>query len=640
MPWVAIRVARRKGSSNKSVCRIVTSRRCSGRPGGTIRLSQVLIQDYGTSPDGCAAVGVSGTLGIGICAIRGVFRRPARRVAYPSRGPVDCSCCARQIPLGKVRCPYCGTPTGDHARLGSRALRPQSLPTVGDARGYQEPALVDHEHTLRRLRTAWRAARGGQGHLIALVGENGSGRSRLIRELGSTIDEEAPEGCWLIGQAHSYDTYQPLHLLAGLLSPWAEVGTEDDVRAQLATALMALAEGAPAQERWALLALARETRDTADRDALVALPLAETLAQALRRVVGAAPLIIVLEDLEWADAASLLVLDDLLPRLLGGAALVLYTHHADWSHDWPDVPRQSQLYLGALVHPDSRRLIANVAAGYPLAPAVVEALAVGAQGNPLLVEQATLAAIEAALDASTLLPLTLQTAIRARIAALSPAAREVVLAAAVLGQQFTYRGVAMVTEATLPAPVLLDAALRELSTRRLVIRWRDGTEVTYRFAHALIQEVVYGLLSAPQRQALEARMADWLLTEGALHRRGFSSVLGELDQLIGQLPAAPPAPGQAAVLDALAADPTRPIPVDLLARGDARREEVLARIVLADLPAEQRASLVLCLEHGYSYAQAGEMLGLARETVREHVYGARQMFKRLDDARRLAERAQ
>ena len=514
-------------------------------------------------------------------------------------------------------------------------LRPHTIQTIGAAQGYQESPLVDHDHAMRRLRTTWRASHGGQGHLISLVGENGTGRSRLIRELSVTIDEDAPEACWLIGQAHSYATYQPLHLLAGLLAPWTEEGTAGDVRAQLTTALIALAVDAPAQERWALLALAREVRDTDDRDALVALPLAETLAGALLRVVATTPLVIVLEDLEWADAASLLILDSLLPRLLSGAALVVYTHHPDWSHEWPDVPRQSQLYLGALAHPDSRQLIRNVAIA-PLDPAIIEALAVGGQGNPLLLEQATLAAVEAGLDDPTLLPLTLQTAIRARIATLPATAQEVLLAAAVLGQQFAYRALAMITESSLNDPGLLDAALRELTDRRLVVRWRDGAEVTYRFAHALIQEVAFGTLPAARRHALEARMADWLLTEGALQRRGVGSVIGELDRLISQVPVAVPTTEQDAVIDALAADPSRPFPIESLAHGNSRRDETLARIVLADLPAEQRASLVLCLEHGYTYAQAGEMLGLSREVVREHLHGARQMFKRLADARRSA----
>jgi predicted ATPase len=548
---------------------------------------------------------------------------------------VDCPHCARHISFGKARCPHCGAVVGPRPILGSAVLRPDTLPTIGAAQGYQEAALVDHDHAMRRLRTTWRAAHGGQGHLISLVGENGSGRSRLIRELSTTIDEEAPDGCWLIGQAHSYATYQPLHLLAGLLAPWAEAGTAGDVCAQLTTALIALADGAPVQERWALLALAREVRDTQDRAALVALPLAETVAGALQRVIGTAPLILVLEDLEWADAASLRILDNLLPRLLGGAALVVYTHHADWSHEWPDVPRQSQLYLGALSHPDSRQLIRNIAVG-PLDPVIVEALAVGGHGNPLLLEQATLATVEAALDDPALLPVTLQTAIRARIATLPATAREVLLAAAVLGQQFAYRALAMLTEVTLREPGLLDAALRELTRRRLVVRWRDGAEVTYRFAHALIQEVAFGTLPAARRQRLEARMADWLLTEGALQRRGAGGVIGELDRLISQVPVVTPTPGRDAALDALVVEPTRPLPTELLAHGDARRDETLARIVLADLPAEQRASLVLCLEHGYTYAQAGEMLGLSREAVRDYLHGARQMFKRLADARRLA----
>jgi hypothetical protein len=548
---------------------------------------------------------------------------------------VDCPRCARQIPIGRARCSHCGAVGGGRLALGSAVLRPHTPPLGGAGQGYQEPPLVDHDHAMRRLRATWRAAHGGQGHLISLVGENGSGRSRLIRELSTTIDEEAPEGCWLIGQAHSYATYQPLHLLAGLLAPWTEAGTGGDVRAQLTTALIALAADAPAQERWALLALARAVRDTEDRDALVALPLAEMAAQALRRVIGAAPLIVVLEDLEWADAASLLILDDLLPRLLNGAALVVYTHHADWSHDWPEVPRQSQLYLGALSHPDSRQLVRDVAP-VPLPPTIVEALAVGGHGNPLLLEQATLATVEAALDDPALLPLSLQTAIRARIATLPTTAREVLFAAAVLGQQFAYRALAMLTEATLHAPGLLDAALRELTRRRLVVRWRDGAEVTYRFAHALIQEVAFGTIPAARRPLLEARTADWLLTEGALQRRGVGSVIGDLDRLISQVPVATPAPEQDAVLDALTAEPSRPIPVELLAHGAARRDETLARIVLADLLPEQRASLVLCLEHGYTYARAAEMLGLTREAVRDHLHGARQMFKRLAEARRSA----
>ena len=546
---------------------------------------------------------------------------------------VNCPECARNVTSTNHHCPYCGADLRDANLVGSDILRPQVLPAVGDQHAYREPKLVDHEHTLRRLRAAWRLSLGGQGHLVSLVGENGSGRSRLIRELGSTIDADAAAAYWLVSQAHSYATYLPLSLLADLLAPWAGGAAESDVSARLATALATLAEGASAQERWTLLALARDVRDATARDELGKLPLAEALAPALRRAVGAVPLIVVLEDLEWADAASLSVLDSLLSRLLMGATLVIYTHHADWSHEWPDISRHVQLYLGSLSRPDSLRLVTGVAGAQDLSPELMEAIAIGGHGNPLLIEHATLAAIEAEVRAPALVPVTVQAAIRARMAALSAPVRDVLLAGAVLGQRFAYRAIAMVTEPTVEEPGTLDAALRELSAKRLIMRWREGPEVTYQFTHALVQEVAYGMIRRAERQVLEARVADWLLTEGALCQRGVASVLDDLDYLIAQAPTADDSAERDAVVDDAAADSSiKGAELLHLPRGEKQRAEILARIVLADLPADRRASLVLCLEHGYSYAQAGEMLGVSRETVRDHLYEARKMFKRLHDA--------
>ena len=243
--------------------------------------------------------------------------------------------------------------------------------------------------------------------------------------------------------------------------------------------------------------------------------------------------------------------------------------------------------------------------------------------------------VEGELTNPAIIPTTVHGAIRARIVALPRGTREVLLAAALLGQRFAYRAIAMVTEASTADSTALDTALRELTARRFISRWREGPEVTYRFTHALIQEVAYGALGRAERQQLEARVADWLLTEGALRRRTVGSVLDDLDQLLAQ--AAPPDDGAAG--DEVVAEPPVPavIPTgraiaETLPRNSKRRAEVLARIVLADLPADQRASIALCLEHGYTYAQAGETLGLSRETVRAHLYEARKMFKQLHDA--------
>jgi predicted ATPase len=535
---------------------------------------------------------------------------------------VNCPHCARPVANDLARCPYCGSKARVVRHSGSNILRPQS--DAPDS--YAETPLTGHDHPLRRLRAAWRNAQIGYGQLVSLVGENGAGRSRLIRELGNTIDGEAPQALWLVGQAHSHATYIPFQLLVDLLAPWTGESTERDATARLGSALERLAEEAPTTERWSLLALAREARDPESRGGLPTKPLIEALARALWRVADGAPLVVVLEDLEWADSASLAALDALLPKLTQGPALVVCTHHADWSHDWPDIARHAQLFLGPLAHAESTRLVAAIAGDRELAPATIEALAFAAGGNPLLIEQATLAILERGADDDLApAPATLLDAIQARLAALPPNAREVLLAAAAIGPRFAYRAVAMVTESAMPDRWAIDAALRELTRRRLIIRWHGGPEVAYRFAHGMIHDVAYSSINAAERTSLEARVADWLLSESALRGRAIARIVEEFDQRALQAP-----PDEDRVLGSAPQSPApRPAPTPLDLR---RRADVLARIVLADLSANQRASLAFCLQHGYSYDEAGELLGIGGKEVREHLYNARKLFKRLYEA--------
>jgi DNA-directed RNA polymerase specialized sigma24 family protein len=188
----------------------------------------------------------------------------------------------------------------------------------------------------------------------------------------------------------------------------------------------------------------------------------------------------------------------------------------------------------------------------------------------------------------------------------------------------------MVTEADLPDRWAIDAALRELTARRLIIRWSGGPEVRYRFAHALIHEITFAALGAERRGTLEARVADWLLSESALSGSAFARVVEDLDQRALQADAG----GTDRLVEREPKHLTpraAPKPIDLH-----RRADVLARIVLADLNSDQRASLAFCLQHGYSYAEAGELLGIGAAEVREHLYSARKLFKRLYEASVLA----
>lgn len=553
-----------------------------------------------------------------------------------------CPNCHNSIALGEVRCPHCGGDLPFAARValrrGSAPVRSHSGPGEGTAPtdGYREAPLVDQDHVLRRLKAAWRAAQEGRGQLVSLIGELGCGRSRLIRELGHTIDEGAPGALWLVGQAHSYATYLAYGLLTEVLAPWATDGASRDIPTRLASALAALALDAEGAEREALGGVAAQIRAAANLGTVEPQALAGALGGVVQGAADGQPLVVVLEDLEWSDAASLGVLDLLLAPLLEGPTLVLCTHHADWSHEWPDVARHHQLILGPLPRSESRQLIEILAGDVPLSEPAIETLVVNGGGNPLLLEQATYAVREQGpvqgLGIVPAIPTTLQEAILARLEVLSGDARDVLVAAATIGQQFAYDAVSAVAG----QPAGLDGALRELVRRRLVQRWSAETEVVYRFTHGLIQEVAYSSLRYPERQVLEARVADWLLSESALQGTGAARVIEELTALApasrgrGTL-----APVPVAAVDDLvvgvAVKRSEP-PAWPLAMQQGRRNAVLARIVLGDLTPDRRASVVLCLQHGYSYADAGELLGLPREEVRAHLYEARQIFQRLYDS--------
>lgn len=563
-----------------------------------------------------------------------------------------CPTCLQPLPAewasGDARCARCGVIVLGAPRLGVPAGSAVLGPRDGDVADYP---LIDHEHSLRRLKAAWRRAHEGRGQLVSLVGELGCGRSRLIRELGRSIDEQAPDALWLLAGGRSYATYVAYGLLAQLFAPWTRRGADGDEGGgvgELAEALEALAGGAGRVDRTDLEAAARQL--CAGGGALHPEPLAEVVARALACVAHGRPMVVVLEDLEWSDATSLAVLEALLPPLLEGPTLVLCTHHADWSHEWARVDRHHHLILGPLSAGDSRRLI-EVVVGEDRFPAEsVGALAAAGDGNPLLLEQLALAAREGAFDAraeadfdAPPLPSTLPAAILARIAVLPAGARDVLVAAATIGQTFPYRAVAAVTD----QHPRLDEALRELVRRRFVRRWREGPgrEVLYRFTHGLMQEVAYGSLGGAESRVLEARAADWLLREATLadgkadrvldtvaarrdnarsvQHRGEAVVGGvDTDRLVTLLHREP------------TPDPAKITPWPF-AGGPGSHNAALARITLGDLAPERRAAVILCLQHGYSYADAGELLGLPRDEVRTHLHEARQIFRRLYGASEL-----
>ncbi len=365
------------------------------------------------------------------------------------------------------------------------------------------PPLVGRAHELVALRDAFAAALAGRGALVLIGGEAGIGKTALAEVL---LAKTAGRGALaLVGRCYDLSETPPY-------GPWVEALARaprgDELPTLPLAVLPALGDG--------------EVLDS--REAIIARAVAYFGALATRQ-----PLVLLLEDLHWADPASL----DLLRHVGRGLAtlpfLLLATYRADEiAHEHPlavllpTLVRESRVVRLDLRPLDTAAIGAFVRAGYALAETDMDRL-VGylmgrTEGNPLFLGE-LLRTLEAkgglrragndwALGDLERVPVPtlLQQVIVGRLARLAPETRHLLAVAAIIGQEVPlalWSAVGDVAEGE-----LLDHAERSLEAR-LLAETRDGEGV--RFAHALIREALYAVTPALRRRTLHRRVADALL---------------------------------------------------------------------------------------------------------------------------------
>ena len=246
-------------------------------------------------------------------------------------------------------------------------------------------------------------------------------------------------------------------------------------------------------------------------------------ARALVRRTRRQPVLVVLEDLHWADRSSLLLLEFLAPRFRSAAIVLLATYRdLDVIPDHPlyaalaAVSRHShtqRLVLRGL-EPDALARFVAATAGLRPSPAAVEAMLRDTGGNPFFVSEVVrLLASEAQLerlDGGRLEPLGVPPSVREvigqRLARLSPAVRELLDLAATIGLEIP---VAVLAEATGQPAMQVLAALEEPLAARLVTEVREDPG-RWRFTHALVREVLYDALGPARRAALHRAIGEAL----------------------------------------------------------------------------------------------------------------------------------
>jgi class 3 adenylate cyclase len=363
-----------------------------------------------------------------------------------------------------------------------RVLRRREAP--GSRRGLAavglESPMIGRDRALKTLRALVPIVRAGRGRIAFVVGEPGIGKSRLLAELKrSELDPDAGPLTWLEGRCVSYGRNVPYHLLIDLVRTMLGVplnAPEADARRLLDDELarrlgQEAADTAPYLAHLLTLPLRAEEADRATLDPITLQGrYAASIHRLVRRAAEVTPVVLVCEDIHWADAASVEVLRQVLPIAAQYRVLFLGVLRAESdSGGWTLLGQAREIFgdamtevrLEPLTETESRDLVAHLLEIESLPDEVRNAILARAEGNPFFVEEVVRMLIErgviertdrrwvAIAGASTVeIPETLHGLLLARIDQLPESAKRSLRVASVIGRQFPVR----VLDSVLAAP--------------------------------------------------------------------------------------------------------------------------------------------------------------------------------------------
>ena len=379
---------------------------------------------------------------------------------------------------------------------------------------------VGREEELALLRQTWRrTARDGDVQLVTIVGEPGVGKSRLVAEFQSVVAGQ-DEGCiWRSGHCLPYGEGVTFWALSEIVKAHAGILESDgleEAAAKLEAAVSAAVEE-PSEREWLRGKLAP----------LVGLAGAEPGNRsesfaAWRRFVEALaedqPLVLVFEDLHWADDPLLEFLEDLVDRSADVALLVVCTARPDLFERrsaWGGGKRNSTtIALSPLSHKETVRLIEALLQDTVLPADTEAALVERSGGNPLYtVEFVRMLTDRDGRDrrpSSISVPDTIQALIAGRLDTLSGERKALLQDAAVIGNVFWASALASISAREERE---VEEELHELARREFVRRSRSSSvegEHEYSFWHVLVRDVAYAQIPRAARARKHLAAARWI----------------------------------------------------------------------------------------------------------------------------------
>jgi class 3 adenylate cyclase/tetratricopeptide (TPR) repeat protein len=426
----------------------------------------------------------------GILVGETTYRTTSARIDYREHPAVEAKGKEAAIPVWEV--------VAARARFGVDLAPEERTPLIGRERELDQ--LVGALERVRRERTS---------ELVTLIGVPGIGKSRLLGELFNLVERGDELAYWRQGRSLPYGEGVSFWALAEMVKAQAgilETDTDQEAEAKLERAVAELVDE---DAGWVLSQL----RPLVGLAASAAGSQEEAFA-AWRRFFEALadqhPLLLVFEDLQWADEGLLDFIEELADWVRDVPMLILCSGRVEllerrpaWGGGKPNV---ANISLRPLSEQETAKLIAALIGSPVLDADTQTALLERADGNPLYAEQFVRMLDERGTTEDVALPDSVQGIIAARLDALAPQEKALLQDAAVVGKVF-WLGAVGATEQQLHA----------LRQKELVQRARRSSvegETEYAFKHVLVRDVAYGQIPRADRAQKHLRAAEWIESLG------------------------------------------------------------------------------------------------------------------------------
>jgi class 3 adenylate cyclase/tetratricopeptide (TPR) repeat protein len=401
--------------------------------------------------------------------------------------------------------------------VGMARTRLQAAALRGLTRFVGRDAEVEH------LRRVLGQAGASRGQVVAIVGEAGVGKSRLVYEF--THSHRVQDQLILEALSVSYGKTTSYLPVIDLLKGYFKIGDRDDHREMrdkvlgrvlgldralesLLPPLFALLDVPVDDPAWQSLDPPQRRQRTLD--AVKRLLLRESQVQ---------PLLVVFEDLHWIDGATQALLDSLVESVGSARLLLLVSYRPEYEHRWGSKTAYSQLRLDSLPAASAAELLAALLGPDPgLAPLTQMLVKLVKRGNPFFLEETVRTLVETGALAgqrgayrltrpveALQVPATVQTILAARIDRLPPEEKQLLQAASVIGKDVPDALLAAIAE---QPEETLRRGLAHLQEAEFLYETRLFPDLEYTFKHALTHEVAYGRLLAEPRRTLHGRIAE------------------------------------------------------------------------------------------------------------------------------------